>query len=290
MWRRLRILPKDWAVMRTVSLPDQTPVAALGQGTWRMGEDARLWQQEISAVRAGVELGMTLIDTAEMYGDGATESLLGEALTGLRDRVFLVSKVYPHNAGRGRIERACEASLKRLKTDRLDLYLLHWRGSVPLAETIEGMGALIRAGKIRRWGVSNLDSSDMDQLFRAGGEACATNQILYNVTERGVEFDLLPQLSRRGVPTMAYSPIGQGRLPRSQGLRAVAERHDVTPFQVALAWVLRDPAIIAIPKAGDVAHVEANRRALDLHLSAEDLATIDADFPPPKRKSPLAML
>ena len=275
---------------RSVTLPDQTTVSALGQGTWRMGEDARLRKQEITALRAGIDLGMTLIDTAEMYGDGATESLLGEALAGIRDQVFLVSKVYPQNAGRGRIERACEASLQRLKTDVLDLYLLHWRGAVPLAETIEGMEALVRAGKIRRWGVSNFDHGDMDQLFRAGGEACATNQVLYNVTERGAEFDLMPQLRQRHIPTMAYSPIGQGDLPTSGALSAVAKRHDATPFQVALAWVLRDPLVIAIPKAGDATHVADNRRALDLVLSAEDLAAIDAEFPPPSRRTRLAML
>jgi len=276
--------------MRMVTLPDTTPVRALGQGTWRMGEDARLRKQEIAALCLGIELGMTLIDTAEMYGDGATELLLGEALAGLRDQVFLVSKVCPQNAGRGRIERACEASLQRLKTDHLDLYLLHWRGSVPLAETIEGMEALIRAGKIRRWGVSNFDPGDMEQLFRAGGEACATNQILYNVTERGAEFDLLPQLSKRHIPTMAYSPVGQGRLPASPALAAVAKQLDATPYQIALAWVLRDPPVIAIPKASDVAHVTQNRRALDLVLTAQDLAAIDADFSPPTRKTRLAML
>ena len=275
---------------RSVTLPDQTTVPALGQGTWRMGEDARLRKQEIAALRAGIDLGMTLIDTAEMYGDGAAESLLGEALAGLRDQVFLVSKVYPQNAGRGRIERACEASLQRLKTEALDLYLLHWRGPVPLAETIEGMEALVRAGKIRRWGVSNFDHGDMDQLFCAGGEACATNQVLYNVTERGAEFDLMPQLRQRHIPTMAYSPIGQGDLPTSGGLSDVAKRHDATPFQVALAWVLRDPLVIAIPKAGDAAHVADNRRALDLVLSTEDFAAIDAEFPPPSRKTRLAML
>jgi diketogulonate reductase-like aldo/keto reductase len=275
---------------RCVTLPDQTSVSALGQGTWRMGEDSRLRTQEIAALRAGIDLGMTVIDTAEMYGDGATESLLGEALAGVRAQVFLVSKVYPQNAGRGRIERACEASLQRLKTDHLDLYLLHWRGSVPLAETIEGMEALVRAGKIRRWGVSNFDHGDMDQLFRAGGAACATDQVLYNVTERGPEFDLLPQLRQRHIPTMAYSPIGQGDLPTSGALSTVAKRHDATPFQVALAWVLRDPLVIAIPKSGDTAHVADNRRALDLVLSAEDLAAIDAEFPPPSRKTRLAML
>jgi diketogulonate reductase-like aldo/keto reductase len=276
--------------MRTVTLPDATLVPALGQGTWRMGEDSRRRKEEIAALRAGIDLGLTLLDTAEMYGDGATETLLGEALANVRDQVFLVSKVYPQNAGRGRIERACEASLQRLKTDHLDLYLLHWRGSVPLAETIEGMEALVRAGKIQRWGVSNLDHGDMDQLFQAGGERCATNQILYNVTERGAEFDLLPMLAHRAIPTMAYSPIGQGQLPQSSALSAVAKRHGVTPFQVALAWALRDPMVIAIPKAGDSAHLKENRQALDLVLTAKDLAKIDADFPPPTRKTRLAML
>jgi diketogulonate reductase-like aldo/keto reductase len=278
------------AMNRSVALPDQTRVPALGQGTWRMGEDSRLRQQEITALRAGIDLGMTLVDTAEMYGDGATETLVGAALAGRRDQVFLVSKVYPHNAGRGRLERACEASLRRLKTDRLDLYLLHWRGAVPFAETVEGMEALVKAGKIARWGVSNLDAADMDELFRAGGERCSTDQVLYNVAERGAEFDLLPQLARRGIPTMAYSPIGQGRLPASAGLAAVAERHGVSPFQVALAWTLRDPMVIAIPKASDASHVKANREALELVLTAEDLAAIDADFPPPTRKTRLAML
>jgi diketogulonate reductase-like aldo/keto reductase len=276
--------------MRTVTLPDATRVPALGQGTWRIGEDPRRRKEEIAALRAGIDLGLTLIDTAEMYGDGATEALLGEALANVRDQVFLISKVYPQNAGRGRIERACEASLQRLKTDHLDLYLLHWRGSVPLAETLEGMEVLVRAGKIRRWGVSNLDHGDMDQLFQAGGEHCTTNQILYNVTERGAEFDLLALLAHRAIPTMAYSPIGQGRLPQSPALSAVAKRHGVTPFQVALAWVLRDPRVIAIPKAGDGVHLKENCRALDLVLTAKDLAEIDAEFPPPTRKTRLAML
>jgi diketogulonate reductase-like aldo/keto reductase len=277
-------------MIRSVSLPDGTSVPALGQGTWRMGEDPRLRRQEIAALRAGVELGMTVIDTAEMYGDGATETLLGEALAGLRDRVFLVSKAYPHNAGRGRLERACEASLRRLRTDRLDLYLLHWRGATPLAETVEGMQALVAAGKIRRWGVSNLDSSDMDELFSAGGGDCATDQILYNVTERGAEFDLLPKLAGRRIPVMAYSPVGQGRLPASPGLATVARRHGVTRFHVALAWVLRDPNVIAIPKAADAAHVKANVGAVDVVLDDGDLAAIDADFPAPTRRSRLAML
>jgi len=277
-------------MIRSVNLRDQTSVPALGQGTWRMGEDTRRRKEEIAVLRAGVDLGMTLIDTAEMYGDGAAEALLGEALSDIRDHLFLVSKVYPQNSGRGRIERACEASLRRLKTDRLDLYLLHWRGSVPLAETVEGMEALIAAGKIRSWGVSNFDRADMDELFCAGGAACATNQILYNVTERGPEFDLMPLLKNRHIPTMAYSPLGQGRLPHSPALSAVAERHGVTPLQIALAWVLRDPMVMAIPKAADPGHVKDNRRALDLALTAEDLAAIDAEFMPPSRKTRLAML
>ena len=236
--------------MRLIELAGRTGVPTLGQGTWRMGEQAGLRAQESAALRKGVELGMTLIDTAEMYGDGATETLLGDALAGLRDQVFLVSKVYPQNAGRGRIEKACEASLKRLKTDHLDLYLLHWRGSVPLAETIEGMEALIRAGKIKAWGVSNFDTSDMDELRKAGGEACATNQILYNITERGPEFALLPELAQRHIPAMAYSPVGQGDLPKGGALAAVAKRHGVTAYQVALAWVLRDPNIDRDPQGG----------------------------------------
>ncbi len=276
--------------MRRVALPGGTSVPALGQGTWRMGEDASRRQAETEALRTGVELGMTMVDTAEMYGEGETERFLGEALDGLRDQVFLVSKAYPQNAGRGRLERACEASLRRLRTDRLDLYLLHWRGSVPLAETVEGMEALRSAGKIAAWGVSNLDAADMDELFRAGGEACVTDQVLYNLTRRGPEFDLLPALQARGVPLTAYSPVEQGRLPRSDALAAVAERHDATPAQAALAWVLRRPDVIAIPKAADVAHVRQNRRAADLALTPEDLAEIDAALPPPARKTPLEML
>ena len=277
-------------MIRRVAFPDGTTAPALGQGTWRMGEDARLRRQEMSALRLGVELGMTLIDTAEMYGDGGAEDLLGEALAGLRDQVFLVSKVYPQNAGRGRIERACEASLRRLKTDRLDLYLLHWRGSVPLAETVEGMQALIAAGKVLRWGVSNLDLDDMDELIRAGGQACAANQILYNVTERGPEFELIPELQRLGIPVMAYSPVGQGRLPRSAALTDAAERHGASPFQIALAWAMRRPDVIVIPKASDEAHVRDNRGAADIVLTPDDLAAIDADFPPPRRRTRLAML
>lgn len=276
--------------MRTLSLPEIGPVPLIGQGTWKMGEIASRRKEEAAALRTGIELGMTVIDTAEMYGEGATESFVGEALAGVRDQIILVSKAYPQNAGRGRLERACEASLKRLRTDRLDLYLLHWRGAVPLAETIEGMERLHRAGKIRAWGVSNLDLDDMDELAADGGAACATDQILYNVTRRGPEFALLPALAGRGVPVMAYSPVEQGRLPRGGALQEVADRHGVTAYQVALAWAVRSANVLAIPKAADAAHVHQNRDALDLVLTAEDTAEIDRAFAPPDRASPLEML
>ena len=276
--------------MRAVTLPGGDQVPAIGQGTWRMGEDPRAKKAEAEALQIGIELGMTLIDTAEMYGDGATESFLGETLGGLRQQVFLVSKVYPQNAGRGRLERACDVSLKRLRTDWLDLYLLHWRGPIPLAETVEGMEALKAAGKIRAWGVSNLDTADMEELVRVGGQACATDQVLYNVTRRGPEFDLLPMLERSAIPVMAYSPVDQGNLPSTGALQTVAERHGVTAYQVALAWVTRSPGFIAIPKASDIAHVRENRAAAELQLSPEDLNEIDAAYPPPARKTRLAML
>lgn len=276
--------------MRTLNLPGIGPVPLIGQGTWHMGEVASQRKQEAEALRTGIALGLTMVDTAEMYGDGATESFVGEALEGLRNQVILVSKVYPQNAGRGRLERACEASLKRLRTDWLDLYLLHWRGSVPLTETIEGMEALKREGKIRAWGVSNLDLQDMDELAGANGGDCATDQILYNVTRRGPEFDLLPALAERGVPVMAYSPVEQGRLPRDGALKAVAERHGVTTYQVALAWAVRGANVMAIPKAGNAAHVHQNHRALDLNLTPDDITEIDIEFSPPKRASRLDML
>ncbi|MGC1301442.1 MAG: aldo/keto reductase [Caulobacteraceae bacterium] len=212
------------------------------------------------------------------------------ALDGLRDQVFLVSKVYPQNAGRGRIEKACEASLRRLKTDHLDLYLLHWQGSIPLAETVEGMEALKAAGKIGAWGVSNVDLADMNELAAAGGGDCAANQILYNVTERGPEFDLLPALADRGVVAMAYSPVDQGRLPNTGALGEIAGRHGVSPYQIALAWTFRDPNVISIPKAASLDHVQQNRQAADLYLTSKDLEEIDAAFPPPNRKTRLAML
>jgi diketogulonate reductase-like aldo/keto reductase len=255
-----------------------------------MGEKSARRASETAALRTGIELGMTLIDTAEMYGEGATESFLGEALSGLRDEVFLVSKAYPQNAGRKSLPHACEASLKRLRTDRLDLYLLHWRGHIPLAETVEAMEALKAAGKIRSWGVSNLDLADMRELERAGGRGCATDQILYNITRRGPEFDLLPALAALGQPAMAYSPVEQGGLPSGGALQLVADRHGATPYQVALAWAIRTPHVIAIPKASDIQHVKENRGAAELTLTAADLAVLDAAFPPPTRKTELQML
>ena len=276
--------------MKTVTLPGGEQVPALGQGSWMMGERRDRRESEIAALRAGVELGMTLIDTAEMYGDGASETLIGEALGDVRDSLFLVSKAYPQNAGRARLVRACEASLTRLGTDRLDLYLLHWRGSVPLGETVAAMEALQAAGKIRHWGVSNLDTDDMAELVAANGQGCVTDQILYNLSRRGPEHDLLPWLAEREVPAMAYSPVEQGRLLADPELVRVAATIGATPAQVALAWVLHHDGMIAIPKAGSVAHVRENRAAADLVLSPEDLATLDAAFPRPRARHPLEML
>jgi len=277
--------------MRDVVLPGGERVPALGLGTWHMGERGGRRAQEAQALQLGVELGMRLVDTAEMYGDGATETLVGEALGALRDDIFLVSKVYPHNASRAGVAAACERSLKRLRTDRIDLYLLHWRGSVPLEETVRGFEDLQSAGKIRYWGVSNFDTDDMEELIDAdGGAACAANQILYNVTRRGVEYDLLPWHEERQIPVMAYSPIEQGRLPASGGLAEVADRHGVSRFQAAIAWTLRRPGVISIPKAASPAHVRENRAAADLRLDDADLAAIDASFAPPARRRPLEML
>lgn len=276
--------------MQTVTLPGGDQVPALGQGTWMMGERPAQRADEIRALREGVELGMTLVDTAEMYGEGAAETLIGEALGTVRDQLFLVSKAYPQNAGGERLAVACENSLRRLGTDRLDLYLLHWRGSVPLGETVLAMEALQAEGKIRNWGVSNLDVDDMEELIAAGGNGCAVNQLLYNLTRRGPEHSLLPWLDRHHIPVMAYSPIEQGRLLTNATLRQVAETIDATPAQVALAWAMRRDDVIAIPKAGTVAHVRENRAAADLVLSQENLAALDAAFPRPGARRPLEML
>lgn len=276
--------------MNSICFPDGTEVPALGQGTWMMAERPAQRADELAALRAGIELGLTLIDTAEMYAGGESERLVGEAMRGLRDHVFLVSKAYPQNASRQRLPQACEASLKRLGTDRLDLYLLHWRSRVPLAETVEAMEKLVAAGKIRRWGVSNLDTADLQELVAAGGAACATDQVLYNLTRRGPEHDLLPWLAGQHMPVMAYSPIEQGRLLDNARLREIAADLGATPAQVALAWVLCQGQVLAIPKAGTVAHVQENRAAAELHLSARDLAALDAAFPRPLGRRPLEML
>lgn len=276
--------------MKTIRFPDGTTVPALGQGSWMMAEDPARWSDEIAALREGLSLGLTLIDTAEMYADGESERLVGEAISGVRDEVFLVSKAYPQNASRDRLPRACEASLNRLGTDRLDLYLLHWRGNVPLAETVEAMERLVATGKILRWGVSNLDVDDMAELVASGGEGCQTDQILYNLTRRGPEYDLIPWLAQHQMPVMAYSPVEQGRLVAHPGLVQMAGERDATPAQLALAWLLARDGILPIPKAGSVSHVRDNRAALDLTLSEAELRRLDDLFPPPRAPEPLAML
>lgn len=276
--------------METVKLPGGEEVPALGQGTWKMGERGDRRAAEIAALRIGVELGMTLIDTAEMYGDGAAETLIGEALRKERDALFLVSKAYSQNASRGRLAAACEASLRRLGTDRLDLYLLHWRGTVPLRETVGAMEALKSAGKIRHWGVSNFDTDDMEELVGAGGSACATNQILYNLGRRGPEHDLVAWLADHAMPVMAYSPVEQGRLAVNPALADIANSIDATPAQVALAWTMQHAGLIAIPKAGSVEHIRENRAAADLVLTEAVLASLDAAFPAPRGRRPLEML
>jgi len=277
--------------MRKTKLPSGEAVPVLGQGTWYMGDEPRRRAEEIATLRLGLDLGLALIDTAEMYGDGASEKLVGEAIAGRRDEVFLVSKVLPSNASRSGTIVACERSLKRLGTDRIDLYLLHWRGRTPFAETIAAFEALQDAGKIRHWGVSNMDVDDMNEIARAsGGDAMSTNQILYNLTRRGIEYDLLPQAQTRDLPLMAYSPIEQGRLTEYPEVEDIAEKHGATSAQIALAWVLRQPGVIAIPKASTLSHVQENRAALEVKLTAEDLAKLDEVFPAPSGPESLEML
>ena len=275
--------------MRQVAMGGGVSVPILGQGTWQMGEDRARAKDEAAALLAGIDAGMSLIDTAEMYGEGATERFLGDVLAKRRDELVLVSKAYPRNASRARLPVACDDSLRRLRTDHLDVYLLHWPGSVPIGETVEAMEALVAAGKIRAWGVSNFDVAAMEELVAAGGTACVTNQVLYNVTRRGPEFDLVPWLAKASMALIAYSPVEQGRLPEGGALAKVAATRGVTPYQVALAWAMRDGAI-AIPKAASPAHVRDNRAAADLSLSAEDLAVLDAAFAPPTRRRALDML
>lgn len=277
--------------MRAIQLPGGGELPVLGQGTWGMGERRGQRAAEVAALRRGLDLGLGLIDTAEMYGSGGAEEVVGAAIAGRRDEVFLVSKVYPHNASRRGAVEACERSLRRLGTDHLDLYLLHWRGSTPLAETMDAFEQLRADGKIKRFGVSNFDPSDMGELFAGElGRRSATDQVLYNLTRRGVEVDLLPWCREQGLPVMAYSPIEQGRLLGEPALRRVAERHEATPAQIAIAWVLAQDGVCAIPKAATPEHVDQNRAALDVELTAADLAELDAAFPAPKRPVPLEVL
>ncbi|AWS47315.1 aldo/keto reductase [Streptosporangium sp. 'caverna'] len=277
--------------MRMIKLPFGEEVVALGQGTWHMAEDPSRREEEITALRLGLELGMTLIDTAEMYGGGSVERLVGEAVAGLRDEVFLVGKVLPHHATTEGTITACRDSLRRLGTDWFDLYLLHWRGPTPLEETLAAFEKLTARGDIRSWGVSNFDLPDMEELAAlTGGSAVQTDQVLYNVTRRGIEYDLLPWCRERRIPTMAYSPIEQGRLIGHPALNAVAARHRATTTQVALAWVLRDDDVIAIPKTGKPEHVRQNQATLDIHLTEEDLNELDMVFSPPPGPRPLEIL
>ena len=275
----------------TVTLPNGIAVPALGLGTWQMGETRARANEEIDSIRLGLDLGMTLVDTAEMYAEGGAELIVGKALEDRRDEVFLVSKVYPWNASRTGTIAACEASLKRLGTDRLDLYLLHWRGDHPLADTVAAFEELRAAGRIGAWGVSNFDTADMEELFALpGGENCAANQVLYNLSRRGVEYDLLPWCQSHGVALMAYSPIEQGRLVHHPELIRIAKAYQATPAQVALAVLLERDGVIAIPKSANLRRVRENRDAADLEISEEDWATLDATFPPPDRKVPLEMI
>jgi diketogulonate reductase-like aldo/keto reductase len=277
--------------MKTILLPCGQRVPALGQGTWNMGDDPARRAEELATLRRGIDLGLTLIDTAEMYGDGLAESLVGEAIAGRRDEVFLVSKVYPHNASRKAMRKSCENSLRRLGTDRLDLYLLHWSGSVPLHETLEAFAALQRDGLIRQFGVSNLDLADMRELWDLpGGSGVQTDQLLYNLARRGIEYDLLPWLRERGVPLMAYSPIEQGRLAADNRLAKFAAHMGMTPAQVALAWLLAQDDVIAIPKTASRARLRENFKVLEHPLDAAALAELDRLFPPPGRPVPLEML
>ena len=282
--------------VRTTLLPSGRAIPVLGQGTWRMGEDPSRRQADVAALRYGLDLGMNLIDTAEMYGEGGAEEVVGEAIADRREDVFVVSKVYPHNATRRGAIEACERSLRRLKTDYIDLYLLHWRGDVSLAETGEAFQQLKETGKILEHGVSNFDVSDMEEwIALPGGDAVATNQVLYNLASRGIEWELIPWSRDRRIPIMAYSPVApnaqmQKRMFNDRNVKSIAQEHGATPAQIALAWVLRERDIIAIPKASQRQHIRENREAIDIQLSKEDLAKLDQSFPPPTRKIPLETL
>ena len=279
------------ATLPTIALRSGAAMPVLGLGTWRMGERRDRREREIAVVKAGIDLGVTLIDTAEMYGEGEAEKIVGEAIAGRRERMFLVSKVYPHNASRRGAVAACKRSLKRLGTDHLDLYLLHWRGDVPLAETVGAFQALQADGNIRAWGVSNFDSSDIEELLALrGGDDCAANQVLYNLGARGVEWDLVPLCRGAGIALMAYSPLDQGRLLRERALQTIAAKIGATPAQVALAWLLQQHDVAVIPKAADVAHVHDNLSAARLHLDRAACEELDHTFPPPRRATSLRVL
>jgi diketogulonate reductase-like aldo/keto reductase len=289
--------------MKTIPLPDGERVPVLGQGTWRMGENTQAHKDEVAALRLGIKLGMTLIDTAEMYGEGGAEKVVADAIKDQRDRVFVVSKVYPHNASRTELPKACQRSLKRLRIEVIDLYLLHWRSNTPLEETVEAFEKLRAAGKIKRWGVSNFDVDDMKDLWSIeNGTNCVANQVLYNLENREIESGLLPflyQPSTTASPartnsqlvTMAYSPVGHGRgLLENAMLQKIANRHGATTSQIALAWVLRHPGVLAIPKASNEKHVRDNARSIEIKLTKEDFTELDQEFPPPKSKKSLPML
>ena len=279
------------ASIPTLTLRDGEVVPRLGMGTWHMGERANNRAAEVAALRLGLDHGMNLIDTAEMYGDGGAESVVGEAIHGWRESVFVVTKFYPHHASRRKLIAACDGSLAQLGGETIDLYLLHWRGTVPLEETVSTLEELVRIGKIQRWGVSNFDVADMEAIVAVpGGERCAANQVLYNLAHRGPEFDLLPWCAARRIPIMAYSPLDEGRLVRHPAIAAVAKRLEVDPGQVALAWVLRNENVMAIPKAASREHVLANRAAADVHLDRAALDVLEQSFPAPRRKRPLDMI
>lgn len=270
---------------------DGQQVLTLGQGTWNMGDSDLTRGEELRTLRMGIDLGLNVIDTAEMYGNGRSELLVGEAIEGRRDKVFLVSKVLPSNASRNGTKEACEKSLKRLRTDYLDLYLLHWQGRHPFEETVAAMVKLQQEGKIKQWGVSNMDVEEMEKFYSIpDGNTCSANEVLYNLTRRGIEYDLLPWCREYHVPVIAYSPVEQGRLLDHWLLTEIAERHHATPSQIALAWVIRSPGVIAIPKAATVKHIQENFKSLFIDLSDEDLEQLDKAFPAPDRKMPLEML
>lgn len=277
--------------MKHVTLPSGQKLSALGLGTWRMGEDAELLQVEADVLRHGLDAGLNLIDTAEMYGEGGAEMVVAEALNGRRDEAYIVSKVYPHNASYDGVIAACERSLERLQTDRIDLYLLHWRGQYPLDETVSGFERLKSDGKIQHWGVSNLDAEDMKELLGVrDGNKCAVDQVLYNLSDRGIEWDLKPKLVENDIPVMAYCPLGEGRLLRDASLATLADRHSVTPASIALAWLISQKQTIAIPKTSRVERIRPIVAALDIELDEDDLALLDHEFPPPDGPSALSIV